>query len=364
MAKSNLGEHLPPLPASAVSRQPLVISTKTKEQARDTILYDGRGERGFLSRKSCAVITVLGSVSAFVSPVPAAFATVLLLADYVTFVIRRRQMLQYYERGTPRLSTPADFEELSAAWAREGKTEPSMSDWNEAAGYSEVESWRESLRYRIAASYYTGGTLLDVGCGDGRFCWKYGACEPSNYIGLDISPDLLRELSNRTGQRARTLLSVAEDLQLSSESVDCVVCGECFEHLPDPGKALQEFARVLKPGGRIIIQTPNAMRLRNTNPFHVLSLVIGYWVPGVLLRKVVHEHTFSSAFTYHWDFTRQDFNRYISGCPRVSLEEIHGATYRFNPDGSLLHRVLAGVFRLPVIHWLGWDLTVVLKMSR
>jgi SAM-dependent methyltransferase len=134
---------------------------------------------------------------------------------------------------------------------------------------------------------------------------------------------------------------------------------ECFEHLPAPGKALAELARITKVGGTILIQSPSAYHVRNLNPFHALTTLIGRLVPSVLLRTVVQEGTFVHAFTYHWDFTRQDFARYTRGLP-VSIESMTTAVYRFNPQGSRLHRVAAAAARWPVIRGMWWDMTVVL----
>jgi ubiquinone/menaquinone biosynthesis C-methylase UbiE len=200
-----------------------------------------------------------------------------------------------------------------------------------------------------------------VGCGDGRFCWEHHACPPTYYTGLDVSQDLLDTLKQKTNNQSTTVLSVAEQIPLDDCSVDLVVCAECFEHLPRPDLALQEFSRVLKPGGKIVIQTPSALRLRNFNPIHLVSLLVGYWIPSILLRKVIHEHTFTTTYTYHWDFTRQDFEGFAMGCPGLEVKSIRGTTYRFNPTGSGFHRFMNWMFHLPVVHWLGWDLTVVLR---
>jgi SAM-dependent methyltransferase len=55
---------------------------------------------------------------------------------------------------------------------------------------------------------------------------------------------------------------VSEKLPLADESVDCILCADVIEHLlHSPKFALQEFARVLKPGGVCIVTTPNAVRL-------------------------------------------------------------------------------------------------------
>jgi SAM-dependent methyltransferase len=337
------------------------LRIRTKDEARRTIQEGLLIDRGFLPNRFTLVVIFAALGLCWVEPVWSMAPIGVLALDYAWFVVRRRRVLRQYEAGEPRLKTPADFEAMAEAFKRRSAPEPTMTDWHEAAGFGGVPQWREDLRYRIAASHYRGGVLLDVGCGDGRLCWRYHACDPRDYIGVDVAPGGLETVSSKTQGQARTVLAVAEDLGLPDESVDMVICSEAFEHLPKPETALAEFNRVLKHQGRIVIQSPNALRLRNFNLFHLLSLVVGYWVPAVLLAKVVHPNTFVDAFTYHWDFTRQDVSRYARACPGLSVESVKGATYRFNPEGSLVHRLCARLFRLPVVHWLGWDLTLLLQ---
>jgi ubiquinone/menaquinone biosynthesis C-methylase UbiE len=87
-------------------------------------------------------------------------------------------------------------------------------------------------------------------------CWKYSICRPEDYIGVDVSTGLLKDVLERTSGRAHVIDAVAEELKLPDRSVDFVVCSECFEHLPDPALALHEFYRVLKVGGRILFSRP------------------------------------------------------------------------------------------------------------
>jgi len=337
------------------------LRIKTEDEARQTIRESFLIDRGFLPNRVTLLLVFIALGLCLLAPAWSILPAGVLALDYAWFVARRRRVLGRHEAGEPRLKTPADFEAVAEAFQHAGVPEPSMTDWHKAAGFGGVPQWREDLRYRIAISHYSGGVLLDVGCGDGRLCWRYHACAPKDYIGVDVAPGLLETVSAKTGGRARTVLAVAEDLGLPDESVDMVICSEALEHLPEPQTALAEFNRVLKPNGRILIQSPNAMRLRNFNPFHLLSLLAGYWVPQLLLATRVHANTFVYAFTYHWDFTRQDIAAYARACPGLSVQSLKGATYRFNPAGSPLHRLCALLFRLPLIHWLGWDLTVLLQ---
>lgn len=340
---------------------PSQIRIRSKAEAAQTVGESFAIDRGFLSRSATAA-TLLAVVVLLAWPKWEVVPLGILLADYGVFFLRRRRALDRYEAGAPRLGTPADFEAMSDAFKARGIPEPSMTDWHQAAGLSDAPEWRESLRYRIAASFYRGGKLLDVGSGDGRLCWRFGACSPDDYIGADVSPGLLETLREKTDGRSLAIVSVAENLRLPDASVDLIVCSECFEHLPEPGAALAEFARVLRPGGRVVIQSPSALRMRNFNPVHLLSLAVGYWFPGILLPKVVHPNTFAEAFTYHWDFTRQQLRGYTRASG-LRIESMRGATYRFNPAGSLPHRIGYRLFRAPLVHWLGWDFTAVLSKS-
>jgi ubiquinone/menaquinone biosynthesis C-methylase UbiE len=59
-------------------------------------------------------------------------------------------------------------------------------------------------------------------------------------------------------------------------SFDVILCSEVFEHLPDAIKALDEFARLLKPGGRLIITAPFASFVHFA-PYHYATGFSRYW---------------------------------------------------------------------------------------
>ncbi len=100
-----------------------------------------------------------------------------------------------------------------------------------------------------------GKTILDAGCGKGKFSralQRNGACR---VFGIDPSPAYLGRgaKSARAGGQARYLCGSISRLPLPDQSFDAVICSEVIEHIPDPDRALSEMARVLKPGGRILI---------------------------------------------------------------------------------------------------------------
>lgn len=337
------------------------IRIKTPAEVAETIARRRSAERGLLGNQALLLITAVCMISAYVYWPIAVMGVVLLAADFLFFVVHRHGILTEDEAARPRLETPADFERVSETFAEAGMPEPTMSDFESAAGLSE-RSWGNDLRYRDLVQMYHGGIVADIGCGDGRLCWKYKICEPASYIGVDTGRGLIQSLMDQTQGRAQGVVAVAETTTLPSNSVDFVVCSECFEHLPNPAAALCEFVRIVKPNGRICIQSPSAYAVRNLNLFHVLNTFLGWVAPSVLQRKMVHANTFIHAYTYHWDFTLADFRQYCRPLP-VRMLQFSTATYRFNPRGGWLHRLAYRLAKLPVIQCIWWNMTVVLQKT-
>jgi ubiquinone/menaquinone biosynthesis C-methylase UbiE len=346
--------------AAAASRADFVI--RSQAEVAETLRIAVDADRGIFGNKILLPINLALAVTLVARLwIAAAAIALILVADFLVFVIRRRRTLHAYNTGTPRLTTAADFHDAAAAFEAQGHEAPSMSDWERAAGFGDCPEWRISLRYREASAFYCGGKVADVGCGDGRLCWLHHICDAEHYYGID-NAEIVSVLSARTGGVAHAIAGTAENTTLPDESMDLIVCTEAFEHLTDPGIALREFCRILKPGGRIVIQSPSARQLRNLNPLHWLQTALGYWFPSLLQPTMVHANTFLRVYTYHWDFTRQDFQRYTRGLP-LAIESMRGATYHFNPNGNLIHRLGYKVSGWPVINALWWDLTVVLRRS-
>jgi ubiquinone/menaquinone biosynthesis C-methylase UbiE len=106
-----------------------------------------------------------------------------------------------------------------------------------------------------------GRRVLEIACGRGDFAaWCVSRLTPpALLVGGDISGAALRIARGRVGAPAPTAFfqADAEAIALASATFDTVICCETLEHLHEPRAALKELARVLRPGGRLFLTTPN-----------------------------------------------------------------------------------------------------------
>jgi 2-polyprenyl-3-methyl-5-hydroxy-6-metoxy-1,4-benzoquinol methylase len=104
-------------------------------------------------------------------------------------------------------------------------------------------------------------TVLDVGCGPGALLWDI--TEQNEVHGVDLNGDQL-EIALRNGfVDCRVCNLGVEVLPYSSEMFDVVLCGETLEHVMATEQLLAELHRVLKPGGQVIVTTPNVRTLQS-----------------------------------------------------------------------------------------------------
>jgi ubiquinone/menaquinone biosynthesis C-methylase UbiE len=106
----------------------------------------------------------------------------------------------------------------------------------------------------VVAEFLDGrepGVALDAACGTGRFA-EFLAQRGHRVIGVDSSPDMLRHARQRV-PNGEFHLAELDRLPLPDDSVDVIVCALALVHVPLLESVLAEFARVLRPGGDLVI---------------------------------------------------------------------------------------------------------------
>lgn len=104
----------------------------------------------------------------------------------------------------------------------------------------------------------TGGRLLDIGCADGTYTMRLaGGFEHTDAI--DIEPERLADFKARplTDDFVVVHEMSADSIAFAAERFDMVTAIEVLEHVADLDGTLSEVHRVLKPGGRFCVTTPN-----------------------------------------------------------------------------------------------------------
>ena len=107
---------------------------------------------------------------------------------------------------------------------------------------------------RALVSHPTKGQLLDLGCGSGNKL-KIAIQLGWDVTGLEIDPNAVRAARE---QGLNVIEGGYRELAQFSDCFDCVICSHVLEHVHQPLELLDLLARVLKPGGLLLISLPNA----------------------------------------------------------------------------------------------------------
>jgi len=113
-----------------------------------------------------------------------------------------------------------------------------------------------ALRCRtVRHAHPSGGQLLDVGCGTGGFLRELCCDDNWQGMGVDINESAL-SVARRQG--VKVLCGQLRDVRFPNAYFDVVTMWDVIEHIPDPIGTLAEIRRILKPGGRFLLSTPNS----------------------------------------------------------------------------------------------------------
>ena len=123
--------------------------------------------------------------------------------------------------------------------------------------------WHRLIKTHISPEDLAGKRILEIGCGRGGFsCWlAQQPYAPREIVAADFSSTAVQMGERHARERGlRSIVWRVDDIQSIGHpdaSFDTLISCETIEHVPDPRRAVAELGRVLKPGGRLFLTTPN-----------------------------------------------------------------------------------------------------------
>lgn len=114
----------------------------------------------------------------------------------------------------------------------------------------------------LRAAVRPADRALDLGCGDGVFTGELTAAGAATVVGVDVAQAALTRARARHPDLAFHRVAFDGPLPFADASFDLVWASEVIEHTADTARFLSELRRVLTPGGRVALTTPDHGRLR------------------------------------------------------------------------------------------------------
>lgn len=217
-------------------------------------------------------------------------------------------------------------------------------------GRTRFARYLDGLQSERATASGSAPRLLDIGAGTGQLMelaqdrgWDVYAVEPSD--------DACLYLRERFGPRSVAGHDLA-DLEDRVDRYDAIVMAHVIEHLPDPLAALRTVRRLLAPGGRLLVATPNELSLYEqlwqvrqrwrgggaTNRYVNITWRDGRWRREPALREERGLAEFQILTTEHlFFFTRATLGRMLNQAGFPRLRWVHGSVA---PANSRMGRLL------------------------
>ena len=131
-----------------------------------------------------------------------------------------------------------------------------------------------------AALLSEGAVVLDAGAGSCPYRSLFAHCDYKTQDFTSLQGDQL------SGGQYGAIDYVCDIVAIPADdnSFDAILCSEVIEHVPDPDTVMEEFFRILKPGGRLILTAPLGSGIHQ-EPYHFYGGYTPFWYEKVLSEK-------------------------------------------------------------------------------
>lgn len=195
----------------------------------------------------------------------------------------------------------------------------------ERQAYNEISPWwgEHIHRYREAIKGIPkDAKVLDLACGNGYGAFLISEYTSDNVIGGDLDKTVIEGCKNQF-QRKNLIYKVmdATNIPYKEQFFDCVVSFETIEHTKEYESVLLEFYRVLKPGGKLFLSTPN-IKINSPegiirNKYHTQEFNYSE------LKKIIKRLNFKTIDFYGQKFIRFDESSVINKAAKVTEKTLY-----------------------------------------
>lgn len=173
--------------------------------------------------------------------------------------------------------------------------------------YATYDGWRhDSLSdswSRFSDDLINGKEVLDFGCGDGQLSvYLSQTRSPKRVVGIDISMAGI-ERAKVKGPHLEWVLGTPERMPLPDRSFDTILAFDCMEHVMQPLEIIKDWFRVLRPGGKVVIEwypfrAWNGSHMENLVPLPWAHIIFGEYAMMRTAEKIYDLPEFPLC---HWD---------------------------------------------------------------
>jgi 2-polyprenyl-6-hydroxyphenyl methylase/3-demethylubiquinone-9 3-methyltransferase len=160
---------------------------------------------------------------------------------------------------------PAQYDELADQW------------WDPAGGFAMLQWIAASRAEHVPPAAHPGAVLVDLACGGGLMA-PHVRRLGYRHVGVDLG---LAGLRTAREHGVTVLRGSVLAVPLADGCADVVAAGEILEHVADPGQVLAEAARLLRPGGVLVIDSIAATRLAELIAVRIAERLPGGPPPGI-----------------------------------------------------------------------------------